>query len=374
MTRVLVVAGTRPELIKLGPVVRDLREEMDVDYLLTGQHVDDLMVGAGTWRAHPSWPQPDVLVWERRGYPTTEWPERDMADPGRSAISSWYQDRPLPDVVLVQGDTASTLAGAWFARQLVPLVHLEAGLRCFDDSVPEERVRVEVDQQADLLLAPSRLTAAFAQRDSKPSAVVLQVGQTGLQALREAGGTTGPTIANDEPWALLTLHRQAWDLRGDDDVYQWAMAVADELKDHGIRTVWPVHPRWRDEAWRDKSTEWLQMIDPVPYDVMARTLLDSQTQPRLVVTDSGGLVEEAYAVGIPCVIVRNTTERWEPVMHHAAWLCRPNVGTEAMQRGLRLFVEQSPASWDASAYDSPKSTTPSRMVACAMLGFCSKRS
>ena len=161
MKHVLVVAGTRPELIKLGPVVREMKAHpgLKVTYVLTGQHYDELMAGASIWQANPSWPQPD-------------------------GVTDEYMDGI--DAVLVQGDTNSAQAGAiWAVTNHIPLIHLEAGLRCFDTSVPEEQIRVWIDERADLLLTPSHLATAFAQRDAKVGSVIIPIGQTGLEAFAE---------------------------------------------------------------------------------------------------------------------------------------------------------------------------------------------
>lgn len=309
----LVVAGTRPEFIKLGPVVAELaRRGVPFRYLHTGQHPITELGGQSAYAAVPSWPAPEILS------------------------DAWRSFAP-PDAVLVQGDTWSTLTGADLAEGwCVPLIHLEAGLRCWDDSVPEERIRRAVDRRADLLLCPSGLAAKFAFIDAHEDAEIEVVGQTGLDALaqvasltagevqpgrpyRSGGGTDPeallpvgsglaplPAVGTEAPWVLCTLHRAEW--QDAQSVLDLVTALGDAFRDVA-HVIWPLHPRWGEHDAAELARHNVLVTLPWSYRTMVVSL--TQAPPLLMITDSGGLLEESVPLGLPCVQVRNTTERWE---------------------------------------------------------------
>lgn len=324
---ILVVMGTRPEAIKLGPVLARIRSDLstaDTTILWTGQHSSPEMMSA--IKAIPTWPDPDIID-GRDGMTIME----------LLASRGTYDDHGgAPDVVLVQGDTQSAKDGCEYARAVgAQLIHLEAGLRSWEADLPEELIRRHIDQYSDLLLCPSRAAALNAQV-SAPGAKVEVVGQTGLDALWEVRAAPGAYeeaarkflaitgVDIESCPVLLTLHRAA----RADDWYALAQAVRRTVNGAGVLpVVWPVHPRIHARAAHDadmanmlmscSTDENLRMTVPLPYDVLAPLL----HKFSCIVTDSGGLVEETYALGVPTVICRPATERIEAVAEGVAILC-----------------------------------------------------
>ena len=319
----LVVLGTRPEAIKLGTVIPLLRKSavFRTVVMWTGQHpLNELGKVAELFAI-----KPDVV----------------LPDGSMDRVEWTLAPEDVPDAVLVQGDTRSTAFGALIAERLgAKLIHLESGLRCWDMTLPEERIRVAVDEQADLLLCPSR-AAVLNARTSNLDARVYMVGQTGLDALfqiRDYGrpddtdarflahllrdSTRGWSV-NGVSKALVTVHRaarteQPWEI--------WNLVMELEKLDSEMDVIWPVHPRIRkhpDPEYQkilDYATrKGITVCDPIPYELMVHVLDDFS----VVITDSGGLVEECAVLGIPCVVIRPNTERIEAVSDGYAVLC-PN--------------------------------------------------
>lgn len=331
MNTLLAVAGTRPEAIKLATVIRELRASGQAAvYLWTNQHASDEMAGDPVLRAHPSWPLPDGRI--------------DWADDAPARIVAWWTARfpEPPRAVLVQGDTRSALAGALAASHWpdTTLVHLEAGLRSWLPDQVEETIRRRIDRAADLLLCPSPLSAAFARVDARPEAEIAVVGQTGLDALLEVAATPdadlpeplGAALLGGARWALLTLHRAEL-VDHPRRLQAVAVALVEAALAAGLRVVWALHPRVQErattetayaEVLRAATRAGARLVDPVPYAAMVRLLTDRGERPAVILTDSGGLVEDAFLVGIPTVIVRDATERWEALTDGPATLLRPD--------------------------------------------------
>jgi UDP-N-acetylglucosamine 2-epimerase (non-hydrolysing)/UDP-GlcNAc3NAcA epimerase len=222
-----------------------------------------------------------------------------------------------PDVVLVYGDTNSTVAGGLAAAQAtIPVVHVEAGMRSFDRRMPEELNRVLTDHLSDLLLVPSETARANLERESVAGRVVM-VGDVMVDVsmmfqprakaetrpLRDAGVEAGAFV-------LCTAHRA-----GNVDVPERLRKLVDILLALDEPVVLPLHPRtgarldaagWLDEL---ASAEHVRLAPPLGY--MAFTAL--LTNARRVLTDSGGVQKEAYFAGVPCVTLRDTTEWVETV-------------------------------------------------------------
>jgi UDP-N-acetylglucosamine 2-epimerase (non-hydrolysing) len=219
-----------------------------------------------------------------------------------------------PDLVIVVGDVNSTAAGALAARTLsIPLVHVEAGLRSFDDTMPEERNRILVDSLSDLLFASESSGVDNLLREGRPRAAIHLVGNVMIDALvrfRDRAATRRPAAARGvgAPYAVLTLHRPA----NVDD----ATALAPLLEVLGAASrrlpmIFPVHPRTRDRLeaagliTRLGDFPGLHAVPPYGYLDMLALMRDA----HFVLTDSGGVQEETTFLGVPCLTLRETTER-----------------------------------------------------------------
>ena len=354
MNPVVVVAGTRPEHLKVAEVIRELRAlGRPVRMVWTGQHTSPSL--AADVFAATDGPYPDVVLpWAPitagRGRPTAMGPGKPPRSVWTAALRSALAIEPhLADaaLVLVQGDTASALAGALAARRVggLPLAHLEAGLRSYDWTMPEEHVRVAIDAEADLLLCPSPLAAATcrieraaltAKRGRRGSARIAHVGQTGIDSLVRAAkadrdwpsfraGIDALFAADEGRWALVTLHRAA--LTDDPKLLRnTVVQIAEACAENGYRPVWATHPRVTGNPGHAKALSAFReaggtVIDPLGYRSLAALLLAPMSvgdwnpagfaDRAIVVTDSGGLAEDAAYARVPVVIVRPTTERQE---------------------------------------------------------------
>jgi UDP-GlcNAc3NAcA epimerase len=305
---VFTVVGARPQFVKAAVVSRALSSARAEETLVhTGQHFDAQMS--------------DVFFAEL-GLPP---PARHLGIGGLShgamtgrmleALEALLIER-RPDVVLVYGDTNSTLAGALAAAKLhIPVAHVEAGMRSFDRRMPEEINRVLTDHLSSLLLVtgenPAKLLAAEGIENGVH--VVGDVMLDALQVYREAAERTGARrrLGLSSGYALATLHRA----ENTDDEGRLA-EIVDALSELAaeLPVVVPLHPRTKKALSRHGlagRTQALTIIDPIGYLEM----LDCECGARLILTDSGGVQKEAFWQGVPCVTLRDVTEWTETVEH-----------------------------------------------------------
>jgi UDP-N-acetylglucosamine 2-epimerase (non-hydrolysing) len=301
--RVLVVYGTRPEAIKMAPVVAALRETAGVDPLVctTAQHremVDQVQELFGL--------VPDIDL----DIMTPDQELNDLAARVIGAVDGVLHDLE-PDWLLVQGDTTTAMGAALAAfHRGVPVGHVEAGLRTGDlaHPFPEEANRRLIDVLAEARFAPTaRARDALLAEGVDPGQVFL-TGNTVVDALQSVAGSIGPVARTDE--VLITLHRRESfgdALRG---VFEAIVTLADRFAD--VQWVYPVHrnPNVRGPAEEVLgSSPNIQLHDPFDYPTMVRHLMGA----RLVLTDSGGIQEEAPTFATPVLVARETTERREGV-------------------------------------------------------------
>ena len=300
--RVVAVVGTRPEAIKTAPVLRALRAR-DVATLLlcTAQHRELDLPGCGVDRA------PDgVLGFDPRGL------DADAMCDAMTALAGDWLRAASPDLVLVQGDTNSALAGARAARACgLALGHVEAGLRTFnpDDPWPEERNRVEIDAIADLLFAPTPGAVDNLRREKVPGDIILS-GNSGMDALVETAleFPTGNGDAGDR-LLLATVHRR--ENRGA-GIAAVGEALRRIVREEAVAVAIPLHPNAGARAEMVAATRGLpelRLLEPQSYRDMVALMLRS----TLILSDSGGLQEEAPALGRPLLVLRDATERPEAI-------------------------------------------------------------
>ena len=309
--KIAVVLGTRPEIIKMSPVIRELQtREIDFFILHTGQHYSynldkvfiqqlnlpeasyNLEVGSGSHA-------------EQTGKILT----------GVEKVLNEEQ----PDLVLVEGDTNSTLAAALASVKLhIKLGHIEAGLRSYDRNMPEEINRVLVDHCSDYLFVPTTTSGSILQGEGIKGEKIYITGNTIVDAVdqnlklsRSRVSVIDKIGVAHKGYFLVTLHRQ----ENVDSRTRFASILEGVIKvaaTHNMPVVYPVHPRARkmmtEFRLRPRSK---RMILTEPLDFLE--FLQLENNARLILTDSGGVQEEACILRVPCVTLRDNTERPETI-------------------------------------------------------------
>jgi len=326
--RVLSVVGNRPQFVKSAPLSEAFRNAgIDEVVLHTGQHYDPELSQAFFDELELAPPAHRLEA----GSGTHAQQTARMLPGIEDAIRA-----EEPDVVLVSGDTNSTLAGGLVAAKLqVPVAHVEAGLRSFDRRMPEEVNRVLVDALASALFAPSDVAVANLRREGIVEGV-RQVGDVMGDANRRLAPlardrSTALADAGVEPGAyvVLTLHREA------NTTAEPLRAVAAGLAAHEEPVVFPAHPRTTAAlaAGAIDLPAHVRVLPPLGYLDFAALA----SQARVVATDSGGIQKEAYWYGVPCVTLRDTTE----------WV-------ETIEAGWNRLVGTDPARIAAALADPPR--------------------
>lgn len=306
MPRILCVAGARPNFMKLAPVIHGLGRRADVFLLHTGQHYDDAM--SSSFFEALDLRAPD----ENLGVGGGSHAEQTAAVlVGAERVIA----REQPDVVVVVGDVNSTVAAALAAAKLhVPVAHVEAGLRSFDRTMPEEINRVLTDAISDLCFTTSPEARGHLLAEGVGDERIRFVGNpmidSLLTCLPSASGRPLPEGITDGAYALVTLHRPS----NVDDPDRLA-AMASLLRGVATRVpvVFPVHPRTAGalaEAGIDLGD---RIVATPPADYL--TFIRLMRGARLVLTDSGGIQEETTVLGVPCLTARENTERPITVTH-----------------------------------------------------------
>jgi UDP-GlcNAc3NAcA epimerase len=332
--RVLTVVGNRPQFIKAAAVSGPLRAAHEELLVHTGQHYDDAL---------------SSVFFSELGLPA---PERELQIGGGSNTSQTARMltalEPLladvaPDAVLVYGDTNSTLAGALVATQRgVPVVHVEAGMRSFDRTMPEELNRVLVDHMSELLLCSSEVAAENLRAESTRGTIEV-VGDVMIDVAcqwRSDASVTSEALAAYDlapgEYLLLTAHRA-----GNVDDPRRLRALVDVVASLPGRVIFPVHPRTRARL-REASLladierlEGVLMCEPLGY-VEFSTLLRGA---RAVLTDSGGVQKEAYLAEVPCVTLRSTTE-WVETLE-AGWNTLVDLDGERVLQALERPIPKN---------------------------------
>ena len=290
--------------MKIAPVMRALRAASGIRQLLvnTGQHYDEAM--AGGFLRELDLPRPDRDLGVGSGTHAVQ-----TANVMTAFEEICLADRP--DLVVVV-DVNSTMAASLVAAKLViPIAHVEAGLRSFDRTMPEEINRLVTDRLADLLLTPSRDADDNLRAEGTPADRIHLVGNVMIDTLHahlpiaRLERVRDRVPVGDGPYAVLTLHRPA-----NVDRPEALGAILDAVCAIAARmpVVFPVHPRTRarlTEFHLDTALDGMILTEPLGYiDFLSLT-----SHARLILTDSGGLQEESTALGIPCLTLRENTER-----------------------------------------------------------------
>lgn len=306
MNTLHLIAGARPNFVKLAPLVHALERADDFQFKLihTGQHYDDAL--SGSFFRVLGIPQPDLDLGVGSASQAVQVARiLEAIEPVFAA--------ECPDAVVVFGDVNSTMAAAFAAASLkIPSVHVEAGLRSFDRDMPEEINRLVADSLAALLLASEPSGVSNLEREGHAKSKVHLVGNIMIDSLKrlqpqaEAAAAWSDLGLERGSYAFLTMHRPS---NVDDPKVLGSLLNLFEELSSDLPIIFPVHPRTRANAERfgidiDSRGD-LRCIGPVDYVGS----LSLQSGARLVLTDSGGIQEETTCLGVPCLTLRFNTER-----------------------------------------------------------------
>lgn len=312
--KISVILGTRPEIIKMTPIIKEL-EKRGSDYFIihTGQHYSYEM---------------DRIFFEELELPTPKY-NLDIGSGTHGAqtgkMLSLIEDTLLkerPDIVLVQGDTNTVMAGALAAVKLqIKVGHVEAGLRSFDRSMPEEINRVITDHISNYLFAPTDIAKDNLLKEGIPDSMIFVTGNTVVDAIyqnitiskRKKSTLNDMGLANTD-YILVTIHRQE-NVDNKNRLKRILQGLAKISHKSDCNIVYPIHPRTKKMISAFQLQDCLSDIhnlivcEPVGY----LEFLQLEKNAKLVVTDSGGMQEEACILGVPCITLRDNTERPETI-------------------------------------------------------------
>jgi len=311
--KVAIILGTRPEIIKMAPVVRELeRKRIDFFILHTGQHYSYNL---------------DRVFFEQLDLPQPEYnlevgSGSHAEETGKmlTGIEKMLLEEK-PEVILVEGDTNSVLAGALAASKLhIKVGHVEAGLRSYDRSMPEEINRTLTDHCSDYLFAPTEKAKVILLGEGIFEEKIFVTGNTIVDAIyqnlkiaKEQGNTLDTLHLSPGEYFLVTLHRQ----ENVDNHARFASIMEGLDKVSGefhLPVIYPIHPRSKKMMNHfNLEPKNLELIEPQNF----LNFLQLENNARLILTDSGGVQEESCILGIPCVTLRDTTERPETLQVEA---------------------------------------------------------
>jgi UDP-N-acetylglucosamine 2-epimerase (non-hydrolysing) len=306
--KILNIVGARPNLVKIAPLLKAMLSNNRIKPILvhTGQHYDEKL--SGIFFEQMAIRRPDINLDVGSG--SQAWQTAEILKRIEPVLVE-----QKPDIVLVVGDVNSTMAASLAAAKAgIPIAHVEAGLRSFDRSMPEEINRVVTDALADYLFVTEESAIKNLLKEGHPRGQIHFVGNVMIDALQQFLPLAQKSrilydldvVKNGTclPFGVLTLHRPA---NVDSlDTLGTLLSTVESVADK-IPLIFPVHPRTRQKlADLDKKhSPRLRMIDPLGYLEFLHLL----SRARLVLTDSGGIQEETTALGVPCLTLRENTER-----------------------------------------------------------------
>lgn len=350
--RILNVVGARPNLMKMAPIVEEMARHPEIEQTLlhTGQHYDKAM--SGIFFEQLGLPTPDIYMGVGSG--SHAWQTAQVMIGFEKVCQELH-----PELILVVGDVNSTLACSVTAAKLwIPVAHVEAGLRSFDRRMPEEINRIVTDALSDLLFTTSRDANENLIHEGVDQAKIHLVGNVMIDTLlrhrqQAAGSDILPRLGLDpHGYALLTLHRPS---NVDDPTTLRGILSALEALQVQLPVVFPIHPRTRKNldafglTGQAAGLPHLILTEPLGYlDFLC--LMD---RARMVLTDSGGVQEETTILGVPCLTLRENTERPVTITEGTAELTGPD--PERILAASKAILEgrgkrgRAPELWDGRA-------------------------
>ena len=329
--KIAIIIGTRPEIIKTAPIIRECqKKKVNFFVLHTGQHYSRNM---------------DEIFFKELNIPSPKYNLNIGSQPYRKQVGIMVREitgvllKEKPNLVVVQGDTISVLAGALAATKLgIKIAHHESGLRSHDTAMLEEVIRVLVDHISDLLMAPTLEAVKNLREEGKESSKIFLTGNTivdalmqGLEISSHKDGIIKKAGLKKGEYFLVTCHRaEVVDNKEKlKDILNGLSLVYEELK---IPLLFPIHPRTtnRIKEFGLKVPDGLILVQPMGF----LEFLQLEKNARLILTDSGGVQEEAFILGIPCVTMRDNTERPETLKYGM------NILTKISPQGILKAVQK----------------------------------
>lgn len=309
--KIAVVFGTRPEAIKMAPVINELKkqvERFDTQVIVTAQHREMLDQVLQVFDIKPDF---DLNIMKKNQSLS------DITADTLKGLENIYI-KENPDMVLVHGDTTTSFSAALAAYyHQIPIGHVEAGLRTYDKNFPfpEEGNRQLIDNLSDLFFVPTEATKQNLLQENKQEEQIVVTGNTAIDAIHYTQNlkATSPILdrmSQDKKWILLTMHRRENHGKPMENVFQAVKQVVDE--NENVAVIMPVHlsPIVQNHVKETLSNhDRIVLVEPLEVDIFHQVIGKSD----LVLTDSGGLQEEAPALNIPVLVLRNKTERPEGV-------------------------------------------------------------
>ena len=344
--RIGVVAAARPNFMKVGPVIRALEPDAEVELVHTGQHYDQRM--SDGFFTDLGLPEPDVNLEIGSGT------HAEQTGAVMVAFERYLTDREL-DAVVVVGDVNSTFACALAAVKLhIPVAHVEAGLRARDWEMPEEINRVLTDRISRWLFTTSADANDNLAAEGVPDQWVHLVGNVMIDTLlanldraKQRGQKAREVLGLDGRYGVLTLHRPS-NVDGATSFQQLVDGVTDVAAD--VAFVFPAHPRTAAKLTEFGITlpDSVRLVEPLGYLDFIGLVAGAQ----LVLTDSGGVQEETSILGVPCITLRNNTER--PITCELGTNRLVGTDPDAVRAAVAdaLLAERKPAAiplWDGKA-------------------------
>lgn len=327
---IAIVLGTRPEIIKLSPIIRELEKRQTSFQLIhSNQHYSYEM---------------DKAIFEDLGIRE---PDHNLQISGRQQQAQMVAEmmikleeiflQNMPECVVVQGDTNTVLAAALVASKLmIPVAHVEAGLRSYDRTMPEEINRIVTDHLSTYLFSPTEVQKNILASEGLVDGVI-SVGNTVVDAVLQNVEKAREQENMEEygEYLLLTLHRPS-NVDDPERLSEIIRLISVKAKEKNIRVVFPIHPRTASVLKKSGITLDKSFVQLEPQSYLKMLALESSA--RCIATDSGGIQEEACILNVPCLTLRSSTERPETI----------DVGANVLASDLTKFDESFELAWNLS--------------------------
>lgn len=299
--KISIIAGARPNFMKIAPIIHAFeRDKISFRLIHTGQHYDDKL--SGSFFEELDIPEPDINLEVGSG---------TQAEQTANVMVKFENEliqNPC-DYVLLVGDVNSTLACAIVSKKMkIPVIHVEAGLRSRDHGMPEEINRLVVDSISDICFTTTEEASLQLKREGHDNDHVYFVGNVMIDSLvRNLDRFRKPELDVRQPYFVLTLHRPS--NVDDPNVLIHNLQSISRSLDENVVVYFSVHPRTRKHLHKNNLPTNIIACDPLPYLEFMHLVKNSIG----VITDSGGLQEETTFLGIPCLTLRENTERPETI-------------------------------------------------------------